>query len=175
MRESKRSKILAAAVEVVQREGVTAVTFESVAAESGLTKGGLLYHFPTRVALLLGVHQHVAREWDRAMTEAAGKSAAEATAEERLAAYARVASRSGTRADLLLSLEASINPVYAEPWIEVMSQWAPSAKEAETDPAAFDRFIARLAADGLWMYEALTGEELAPALRQRVSDRLAGP
>lgn len=46
MRPSKRDTILQAALSVVETDGVTAVTYESVAAASGLTKGGLLYHFP---------------------------------------------------------------------------------------------------------------------------------
>ena len=48
MRTSKRDSILQAALHVVETDGVTAVTYESVAAASGLTKGGLLYHFPSK-------------------------------------------------------------------------------------------------------------------------------
>ena len=53
MRTSKRDSILQAALHVVETDGVTAVTYESVAAASGLTKGGLLYHFPSKDALVL--------------------------------------------------------------------------------------------------------------------------
>ena len=54
MRTSKRDRILDAAVNVINRDGVRAVTFESVAAEAKLTRGGLLYHFPSREALQIG-------------------------------------------------------------------------------------------------------------------------
>ncbi|SCE54411.1 helix-turn-helix domain-containing protein, partial [Streptomyces sp. OspMP-M43] len=55
MRTSKRTQILEAATRVVQREGVKSVTFDSVAAEAGLTKGGLLYHFASRDDLVRAI------------------------------------------------------------------------------------------------------------------------
>ena len=46
MRESKRTVILDAAVNVIESDGITAVTFDSVAAAAGITRGGIIYHFP---------------------------------------------------------------------------------------------------------------------------------
>ena len=43
MRTSNRRKILDAIIAIVERDGITAVTFDAVAAETGLTRGGLLY------------------------------------------------------------------------------------------------------------------------------------
>jgi AcrR family transcriptional regulator len=173
MRQSNRTKILTAAITVVEREGVTGVTFDSVAAESGLTKGGLLYHFPTRDALLLGMHQHLAQGWEDRLVELAGKTAEEASPDERLAAYARATAESATRADLLLALEASLNPGYAKPWADVTARWAPPAADAAHDPAALARFVAYLAADGLWLYESLTNQRLTPELRAKIADHIA--
>jgi AcrR family transcriptional regulator len=172
MRQSNRTKILDAAAEVVQRDGVTSVTLESVAAEAGLTKGGLMYHFRTRDALLLALHQHLAEHWEASMVAAAGKKAEDATVEERLAAYARANTQSATRADLLLLLEAATHPTYAMPWADVLARWTPPAAEAMDDPAALARFVARLAADGLWMYEALAHESLPPEIRRLVAEHI---
>ncbi|MFD4986781.1 TetR/AcrR family transcriptional regulator [Streptomyces sp. NPDC058374] len=173
MRTSKRTQILDAAARLVQREGVKSVTFESVAAESGLTKGGLLYHFATREELVRAIHQHLADRWEADMAAAAGKPAAEATAAERLAAYARVTTQSATRAELLFMLEGSTTPEHAASWDAVLERWAPPAA-GSADPVALDRFVARLAADGLWLYESLTGERLDPGLRRAVAERIAG-
>ncbi|MGW0523226.1 TetR/AcrR family transcriptional regulator [Crossiella sp. NPDC003009] len=173
MRQSNRAKILEAAVDIVQRAGVTSVTLESVAAEAGLTKGGLMYHFPTRDALLLAVHNHLAQQWETSMIDTAGKSAEEATIEERLVAYAHVATRSATRAELLLTIEASTHPDYIRAWTDVLARWTPPAAEAADNPAALARFVARLAADGLWMYESLTSEPLPAELRQLVAEHIA--
>jgi AcrR family transcriptional regulator len=74
MRTSKRDRILDAAVNVINRDGVRAVTFESVAAEAKLTRGGLLYHFPSREALLRGIDEQV-QAWEASMETLLGKRA----------------------------------------------------------------------------------------------------
>ncbi|MEU0380670.1 TetR/AcrR family transcriptional regulator [Streptomyces cyaneofuscatus] len=175
MRTSKRTQILEAATRVVEREGVKSVTFDSVAAEAGLTKGGLLYHFASRDDLVQAIHQHLADEWEAQMIAAAGKPADLATPEERLTAYSRISSQSATRAELLFMLEGSTTPGHAAPWDAVMERWAPSLTTDDVDDrAALDRFIARLAADGLWLYESLNTEPLAPELRRALAERIAG-
>ncbi|MFF2226614.1 TetR/AcrR family transcriptional regulator [Streptomyces globisporus] len=173
MRTSKRSQILEAATRVVQREGVKSVTFDSVAAEAGLTKGGLLYHFATRDDLVLAIHQHLADRWEADLVAAAGKPATEATRDERLAAYTQVAIQSATRAELLLMLEGSTNAAHSAVWEAVTERWAPPPAPAGDDPAALDRFIVRLAADGLWLYDSLTSQQLTPETRRAVAERIA--
>lgn len=49
---SKRDLILYAAGQVVLNNGAAQLTLDSVAEEAGLSKGGLLYHFPTKDALI---------------------------------------------------------------------------------------------------------------------------
>lgn len=44
--------ILDAAEKVVARDGARAMTIDAVAAEAGVSKGGVLYHFPNKIALL---------------------------------------------------------------------------------------------------------------------------
>ncbi|MFV0285102.1 MAG: TetR/AcrR family transcriptional regulator [Demequina sp.] len=173
MRPSNRSAILDAALRVVERAGVTAVTFESVAQEAGLTKGGLVYHFPSRHALLVSLQEHLAEQWESALVAAAGKPAAEAAATERAAAYARVATTSATRAELLLVAEAATDPALAQPWVQLMESWAPPPPSGSPlSPEEADRLIAHLAADGLWIYETLTGIALPPETRDQLSRRI---
>ncbi|MFC7470800.1 TetR/AcrR family transcriptional regulator [Actinomadura keratinilytica] len=96
-----------------------------MAAEAGLTKGGLLYHFASREELVRAIHQHLADRWEADLVAAAGKPAAEASPAERLAAYARVTAQSATRAELLFMVEGSTTPEHAAPWDAVMERWAP--------------------------------------------------
>ncbi|WP_354596028.1 TetR/AcrR family transcriptional regulator [Streptomyces sp. JL1001] len=173
MRTSKRSQILEAATRVVQREGVKSVTFDSVAAEAGLTKGGLLYHFASRDDLVLAIHQHLADRWEADLVAAAGKPATEATRDERLAAYTQVAIQSATRAELLLMLEGSTDAAHSAVWEAVTERWAPPPASAGDDPATLDRFIVRLAADGLWLYDSLTSQQLTSEMRRTVAERIA--
>ncbi|MFJ3940251.1 TetR/AcrR family transcriptional regulator [Streptomyces parvus] len=173
MRTSKRSQILEAATRVVQREGVKSVTFDSVAAEAGLTKGGLLYHFASRDELVLAIHQHLADRWEADLVAAAGKPATEASRDERLAAYTQVAIQSATRAELLLMLEGSTDAAHSAVWEAVTERWAPPPASAGDDPATLDRFIVRLAADGLWLYDSLTSQQLTSEMRRAVTERIA--
>lgn len=50
-----KDRILEAATSVVARDGSNKLTLEAVATEAGISKGGLLYHFPSKRALLEGM------------------------------------------------------------------------------------------------------------------------
>jgi AcrR family transcriptional regulator len=58
-----KAKILAAAREIVEREGAGALTFEELARVSGVTRGGITYHFPTKDALLQGLLENDMQQW----------------------------------------------------------------------------------------------------------------
>lgn len=178
MRTSKRTLILDAATCVVQRSGVTAVTFDSVAAEAGLTRGGIMYHFPSREELLTALHEHQAAAWEAVLVRSAGKSAEESSVDERLAAYVRVCAESATRAELQFLLEAVSTPEHMSPWTAVLDRWTPSIDPDSIDPTdqeAVSRLVARLAADGLWMHEALSNQPLPPAVRTAIAELIAQP
>ncbi|GLK15904.1 TetR/AcrR family transcriptional regulator [Herbiconiux flava] len=174
MRPNNRTAILDAAVRVVTRDGLRGLTLEATAEEAGLTRGGMMYHFRDRGALVHALNEHLAREWDARLESAAGKAADACTPDERIAAYTLVTSSEETNpAELALILEASKNPTDSALWDEVQRRWTPTPAEAEADPAALDRFVLRLAADGLWAYDAISGDELPPALRRRLAVRIA--
>ena len=64
-----RSGILEAVRRVIASQGTSRLTLEAVAAEAGISKGGLLYHFPSKESLLLGLlmdeHMSMAQDgWD---------------------------------------------------------------------------------------------------------------
>jgi len=50
-----RERLLDAAERVVVESGATHLTLDAVAKSAGVSKGGLLYHFPTKEALLEGM------------------------------------------------------------------------------------------------------------------------
>jgi AcrR family transcriptional regulator len=50
-----KDRILAAAMEITSLRGARHLTIDAVTVESGLSKGGVLYHFPSKTALLEGV------------------------------------------------------------------------------------------------------------------------
>ncbi|CEH47434.1 TetR family transcriptional regulator [Xanthomonas citri pv. durantae] len=167
MRPSNRSKILEAAVRVVHRDGVTGITFEAVASEAGLTRGGMLYHFPSRDALLLGIHEYLAGQWEALLIQAAGKPADEASERERIAAYVTACTMgASSRVELQLMLEALTSPPMAAPWMDVIKRWLPDIPPAAPDRAVL--WVIRLAADGLWVHESLSRQPLDPETRQGI-------
>ena len=50
-----RDHILEAAAKLVLAEGASSLTLDAVAKMAGISKGGLLYHFPSKEALILGM------------------------------------------------------------------------------------------------------------------------
>ena len=54
-RTDTRERILRAAMKVAARQGSGNVSLDAVAAEAGVSKGGLLYHFPNKIALMRGI------------------------------------------------------------------------------------------------------------------------
>lgn len=62
-RERSREEIIAAAREVLLREGIAATTLDAIAREIGLTKAALYYYFPSKDALLFEiVYEIIQRE-----------------------------------------------------------------------------------------------------------------
>src|SRR5215212_6184568 len=58
-RPSSRERILDAAAELVREVGAGRLTLDAVAERAGLSKGGLLYNFPTKEALLQGMLERI--------------------------------------------------------------------------------------------------------------------
>ncbi|PJD14420.1 TetR family transcriptional regulator, partial [Enterobacter roggenkampii] len=94
------------------------------------------------------------------------------------AAYINTCARAARRVELLLMLESFDNRQLGDLWQQVIDRWAPPAPIGN-DAAELDRFISRLAADGLWIHEALSSRPLPEQLRKRIAARLvamaAGP
>lgn len=171
MRQSNRESILDAAVRVINRDGITAITFDAVAAEAEVTRGGMLYHFGSRDALILAINQHLADQWEANLLRTVGKPYDQTTVEERHQAYVGASLRA-SRAELLFLLEFQRNPALSAPWARLIEDWSVPEPGDPDDDAALSRFVARLAADGLWAYEYISGRAMPPDLRNRVSERL---
>ncbi|WP_020576018.1 TetR/AcrR family transcriptional regulator [Actinopolymorpha alba] len=157
MRASQKTAILDAALAVVSAQEGADITLDAVARRAGITKPGLMYHFPTREALLLAIVEHAATRVEAAMHEALsedGLTFEAATPAQRVRAYARVAASGHTsRAEYAVFTEAAYRPALTAPWTECMAAWfdLPTALP-ESQRARLT--LARLAADGLWAAEA---------------------
>lgn len=62
-RSTLKETLLDAAETVASREGVSRLTFDAVAAEAGVSKGGLLHHFSSKDQLIEGMVKRSAEQW----------------------------------------------------------------------------------------------------------------
>lgn len=64
-------QILQAALDIAAEKGAGKVTLDAVAKASGLSKGGLLYHFPSKEALINAMVQYLMADSERKRSELA--------------------------------------------------------------------------------------------------------
>lgn len=174
MAPTARERILSAATRVARDEGIAAVTFERVAQVSGVSRGGIVYHFPSKEALLRGLHAFIAEAWEHQMERKLAKPREVATVLERVRAYLDVAISDDSEADIALLLDPSIHFGEVDcPWQEVIDRWTPTMDEAERDPHAADLFLVRLLADGFWVHTTLAHVPMRKKLQRELLQRVA--
>jgi AcrR family transcriptional regulator len=58
-----REKVIQASRQIVMERGAGCLTFEEIAQVSGVTRGGITYHFPTKQQLLCALVDHDLAQW----------------------------------------------------------------------------------------------------------------
>jgi AcrR family transcriptional regulator len=64
-----RLTILQASAQVIARDGVRAFSIEAVAQEAGVTKGGVLHHFPSKETLINGLLDQVMESFNKRLLD----------------------------------------------------------------------------------------------------------
>lgn len=144
-----RKAILHAATTIVGRDGVAHLTIDAVAREAGLSKGGVLYHFPSKDALIVGMVTALIVEFEGEMRRATSDDPPPG---RWLRTYVRAScGPEGTSIEEQTSLIAAVatNPRLLAPLQERYAAWQALA-EADGLPPALATII-RLAVDGLWL------------------------
>lgn len=149
-RPSSRAGILDAAAALV-RDGGT-VSLESAARAAGLTKPGLMYHFPTKEALMTGLVDHLVDSYERDL--AARLPRGTATPEERIGAYVAWAFTADIdTADLIMFTDPRLREHLTARWAERMQAWVDVPDDLPAGRRA-RLLAARLIADGSWFADA---------------------
>jgi AcrR family transcriptional regulator len=146
-RPNRRGQLLDAAIAVIRRDGAHALTLDAVAAEAGVSKGGVLYHFGSKRALVDGLIGSWLDAFDVQLDP-----------DDFAASYVRACDLSAAGPEISASefgmLAALIDDPevlevardrYAE-WMERMLGGALAREDA---------WLVRLAADGLWYSDLL--------------------
>lgn len=170
-----RAQLLDAAEAVVAEQGVRALTLDAVAARSGISKGGLLYHFRSKEDLAAAMIERSIAWFDRALVEA---GAGEPDAKGRFTrAYVKASlgmtSLTGAGFDNLCSAITTALLSFPERLAPVQDQGARTQADVERD--GLDPVVAtiiRLAVDGLWLSENLNLMRFDPDMKAKVAARL---
>jgi AcrR family transcriptional regulator len=154
-----RDRLLDAAATVVRTEGAQALTLDAVAAQAGVSKGGLLYHFKSKRELV----QAMIERW---LTEF--QADIDAADPDFVRGYVKASGPDEHELGMLAALIA--DPGLLATVREQYGIWQDRVQREAADPV--DATVARLAADGLWLAELLGMGPPTGALRQQVLDRL---
>lgn len=161
-RAGTRDRILEAGYAIAAQSGVAAVTLDAVASRAGVSKGGLLYHFPSKEALVSGMVDGLCRAFADLADAAARADPAPAgrSARSYLAASAGELWQSSRWLALVGALV--VGPGLLDSWRAGVVAGRVADESENVDPVA--AAIVRLAADGLW----LTGVLGLPAPDQQL-------
>lgn len=88
-RPTSRKRILAAAADLAREAGPGSLSLDAVAHRAGVSKGGLIYNFPTKARLMQGLVEEYLAEF-QARLDAATAPGAGGTGESLLQAYFRL-------------------------------------------------------------------------------------
>ena len=169
-----KARIIDAAEEVVLREGVAHLTLDAAAAEAGLSKGGVLYHFPTRDALVAGMVDKIIGEFDRDIeARQADRGAPGSFTRAYIRATMSPISSTPERQDRLgaaLIAAAAAEPELLAPLQAAAGRWQRSLESDGLDPTVAT--VLRLACDGLWLCDLFGLAPPSAALRASLRDQL---
>jgi len=170
-RSGARDRILDAAADLVGEIGAGRVTLDAVAERAGLSKGGLLYHFPNKDALLQGMIERMVDEAVAEKDQLRGETDVVRNREAYLSVAATL-ERACDECQVANGLLAALaeNPRLLDPVRRVVSREWEALKTNSDDPEA--ALVAWLAAQGL---SALAMHEISPlddADRERVAAAL---
>ena len=163
-----KEQILRAAAEVINTEGVLSVTLEAVAKKAAISKGGLLYHFPNKDALLEGMIDYLMQSFVSGMNSAVNEDPCERGKWVR--AYT-VLTFNELNVEMNTAFLAAVatNPELLKIMAERFQELHARIEDDNIDPIIAT--IVRLAADGMY-FNQLYGLNLQEDTREKILNHL---
>ncbi|MEM7345322.1 MAG: TetR/AcrR family transcriptional regulator [Chloroflexota bacterium] len=164
--QQKRRNIIEAAKSILRQGGIfTKFSLEKVARQAGVSKGGLMHHFPSKDALLCGVSESIIDEFETVLKQNLDEQDSSAGHFTRAYIKAALDSEHDTQAisPVLLAFYQAIDKSDAD---TRFNYWQ---KQTITDGLSIERAtIIRLAVDGLLYQEIIDGQPIDAELREKV-------
>lgn len=168
---SQRTSILDGALQLLDEPAAGGgLSLDRVAKQVGITKPGLMYHFPSKEALMLALVDHVVDRWESQLNDALGAPVQEAGPVQRITAYAEftLSSTFGT-SDIVMLADPRLRKQMTARWHQRIEPWVVIEEDSRTGLDSSARAWlngVRLMADGAWLASA-TGV-LDPGEEQRL-------
>jgi len=173
--EHTKRSILEACNRLIQEEGVEACTLENVARKAEVSKGGLLYHYPNKEALIRGLIEHYLERVDCRLRNLAAQSGGDPKK-----TFVRFLEKAIDQDNLNAGFQRNYgifaalerNPDLLQPIVEHEAAMLQRIKEAFPRPSA--AITVKLALDGLLYRKMLGFDSLSKQDRQEVKAVLRG-
>jgi AcrR family transcriptional regulator len=166
-RPSVKPALLDAALSLVAEGGVASLTYEALCERTGLSKGGLLYHFPTKEALIVAINERLIARYRDARLEAIA-ALPEGPSRE-LKGYAIASLNNSSNSD-----NVSAKMMVSGLWdVEAGLKYYRERFSQMRKGVGFDRAaVVHLATEGLWFLELAGRTPFTAAERRRIVDVL---
>ncbi|HEV7306847.1 TetR/AcrR family transcriptional regulator [Ensifer sp.] len=171
--EQVRQQLLEVAARLSHEQGVAGITLDAVSQAAGVSKGGLLHHFPNKLALLDGLFDDLVTRFDREIEAAI---ASDPVAKGRFTrAYIDVCFALDPATDVpgwrMLTIALIAEPHLKARWRDWVRRR--SVEFADTDGST-GCVLARFACDGVWLADLMQSHELDAAARAGLVESLKG-
>lgn len=173
-RSETRDRLVQCAIAILVKQGNEALTLDAIAQAAEVSKGGLLYHFPNKEALITGVIQHLIDDFNAAIEAELAKEKGDEPGKW-LRAYVRATFNSSQLplalgSSLFAAVSISLSPETINQLNAQMSEWQANIRTCGLDPVQAN--IVYLAAEGLWATEMFEINAPNQALRKQILKRL---
>ena len=165
-----RQKVIDASRQIVMERGAGSLTYDEIAQVSGVTRGGITYHFPTKQRLLQALVEQDIAQW-RELEETSTPCDCPAVAAELIAFLRAHTSEEPDRRRFVTGMlsAATLDPPVLDPAREYSRE---RLDVLELDDDNLRREILRLAAIGLFWSDLFGCPEYPDALRARIAGLL---
>lgn len=170
MSNSRREEILSSASYIIENMGMEKFTLEAVAKNAGISKGGLLYHFPNKESIIKGMID----EYGNAFFSEVKDKAIE---DEQVGRWNRsyIETSFNDKVATTALSNSILAVLFSNPEFLTIYKQENSLIQEEMSKDGIDKVnatIIKLASDGLWLAELLGIEPLNEELKQQVKEKL---
>lgn len=164
---SRKAELFKAAQKIINSKGVSHLTLDNIAKEAGISKGGLLYHFPSKNALIQEAIESVLESYATEMDKLTEKNPSTG---QFIRSYAEVSLSNTQQLTSGLLAATATDPELLKPIQEYYDEWQKKIEDDGVDPVIAT--IIRLTVDGLWFCELFGLAPPEKEMREAVLEKL---